>query len=53
MNLLNAPSWKKNCRLFHVLAPFFFTASQIELDYYRQKVNVRVASQVTEQLTEN
>ena len=43
MNLLNVPSWKKICRLFHVLASFFFTTTETELDYYRQKVNVRVA----------
>ena len=53
MNLLDVPSRKKICRLFHVLAPFFFTVSETELDYYRQNVNVRVVSWVTEQLTEN
>ena len=31
------------CRLFHVLARFLFFTSEIERDYYHQKVNVRVA----------
>ena len=53
MNLLNVTSWKNFFRLFLVLAPFFFTISETELDYYRQNVNVRVVSQVTEQFTEN
>ena len=53
MNLLNVTSWKKIFTLFLVLAPFFFTISETELDYYRQNVNVRVASRVTEQFTEN
>ena len=35
-------------RLFHVLTQFLFTASETELDYYHQKVNVRVASRVAE-----
>ena len=52
-NLLNVTSWKKFFRLFLVLAPFFFTISETELDYYRQNVNVRVVSRVTEQFTEN
>ena len=33
-------------RLFHVLPQFPFTASETELDYYYQKVNVRVAEQL-------
>ena len=37
-------------RLFHVLPQFPFTASETELDYYYQKVNVRVDSRVAEQL---
>ena len=44
---------EKIFRLFLVLAPFFFTISETELDYYRQNVNVRVVSRVTEQFTEN
>ena len=36
-------------RLFHVFAQFLFITSETELDYYHQKVNVRVASQVVEQ----
>ena len=31
-------------KLFHFLPQFFFTTSETELDYYHQKVNVRVAS---------
>ena len=37
-------------RPFHVLAQFLFTTSKTELDYYHQKVIVRVASQVVERL---
>ena len=36
------------CRLFHVLAQFLLTASETELDYYHQEMNIRVASRVTE-----
>ena len=32
------------CRLFPVLAQCFFTTSKTELNYYHQKVNIRVAS---------
>ena len=35
-------------RLFHVLAQLFFTKSDMELDYYHEKLNVRVASKVVE-----
>ena len=35
-------------RLSRVLAHYLFTTSEMELDYYHQHVNVRVASQVTE-----
>ena len=38
------------CRLFHFLAKFFFTTNETELDYYHQKLNVRVASRVSERL---
>ena len=31
------------CRFFHVSAQFRFATSEAELDYYHQKVNVRVA----------
>ena len=41
---------QNTCRLFRFLAQFVFTTSETELDYYQQKVNVRDASQVTEQL---
>ena len=37
-------------RLFHFLAEFLFTTSETEVDYYHQKVNVRVASRVAEEL---
>ena len=37
-------------RLFHFLAQFLFTTSETELDYYHQKMNVRVASRVAERL---
>ena len=42
--------WQNIGRLFRVLAKFIFTTSAMELDYYHQKVNVRVASQVAERL---
>ena len=35
---------------FHVLAQLFFTTSETKLDYYHQKVNLRVASWVTERV---
>ena len=38
------------CRLFHFLVQFFFTTTETELNYYHQKVNVQVASQVAEDL---
>ena len=38
------------CKLFHVLAQFLLTTREMELDYYRKKANVRVASRVTERL---
>ena len=43
--------WKYNfgqniCRLFHVLAQFAFTTTETELEYYCQKVNVRVAERL-------
>ena len=41
---------KKIWRFFHVLAQFFFTTSETELDHYHQKANIRVASQVSERL---
>ena len=37
------------CRLFHVLAQFLFYTSEMELDYYHQKVNVRVILRVSKQ----
>ena len=36
-------------RLFHVLALFLFTTSEMALDYYNKKVNARVALRFTEQ----
>ena len=41
---------QKICRLFHFLAQLVFTTSEMELDYYHQKVNVRVASRIAEWL---
>ena len=38
------------CRLFHFLAQLSFTTSETELDYYNQKVSVRVVSLISEQL---
>ena len=37
-------------RLFHLLAQLVFTASETDVDYYHQKVNLRVASRVVERL---
>lgn len=34
---------KKICGLFHVSAQFLLTRSKKELEYYPQKVNIRVA----------
>ena len=36
------------CRLFQFLEQFFFTTSEMDLDYYHQKVSVQVASRVAE-----
>ena len=38
------------CRLFHFVAQLVFTTSETELDYYHQKVNIRVSSRVVERL---
>ena len=38
------------CRLFHVLTQLLFSTSETELDYYHQKMKLRVASQVAEGL---
>ena len=38
------------CGLVHFLAQLLFTISETKLDYYHQKVNVRVASRVAERL---
>ena len=38
------------CRLFLILAQFYFTTSKTELDYYHQKVSARVASRVAKRL---
>ena len=32
---------------FHVLAQFLFTTSERELNYYKEKVNIRFASQIS------
>ena len=34
------------CRLFHLLAQYFFTTSETELDFYHQKVSARVAERL-------
>ena len=39
---------KSICRLLHILAQFSFATSQKELDYYHQKMSIRVAAQVAE-----
>ena len=36
------------CRPFHVFAQFLLTTSESELDYYHQKMNVRVATRDVE-----
>ena len=41
---------QNNCRLFHVLAQLPFNPSERELVYYQERVNVRVASRVSERL---
>ena len=48
--ILYMQSGQNICRLFQVLAQLFFTATKTELDSYRQKVSVRVASRVAERL---
>ena len=35
---------------FHILAQIPFTTSELEIDYYYQKVNVPVVSRLVEQL---
>ena len=46
-NLLNVAILDKAfADFFHVLAQFPFMISEAELDYYHQKVNVRVAESV-------
>ena len=41
-----AYSQQNVCRLFQILAQFTFTKNEAELDYYHQKVNARVVSQI-------
>ena len=43
-------SWTNICRRFHVLEKFLFTTSEMELDYYKQKENVRVVSRTAKRL---
>ena len=38
------------CRSFHVLVKSAFRTSELELNYYHQKVNIRVPSRVVEWL---
>ena len=40
---------QKNCRLRQFLAQFLFTKSETKLDYYHQKMKLRVVSQVAKQ----
>ena len=40
--------WQKNCRFFWVLGQFLFTVSETELDYYHQKVKIKITSQVAD-----
>ena len=47
VKIFTLQSWTKHLETF---LPFFFTTSETELDYYYQKVNVRVASRVDERL---
>ena len=35
-------------RFFHFLAQYFLTTTETDLDYYHQKVSVRVASRVAD-----
>ena len=37
-------------QIFHFVTQFLFTIDETELDYYHQKVNIRVASQVAKRL---
>ena len=39
------------CRIFHILAQSLFTISETGLDYYHQKMNVRVPKRVAKRLT--
>ena len=41
---------KYTCRHFQILAQFSFTTGERELDYYHQKVNIRVAPRVAKRL---
>ena len=47
---MNQQSWTKHLETFSLFSTFFFTTSGTELGCYHQKVNVRVVSQVPEQL---
>ena len=38
------------CRIFHVFVQFLLTTSDMELDFYHQKVDMRVASRVAQGL---
>ena len=42
-------SWKKHCRIFHILAQFLLSINEREIHYYLQRVSIRVASQVAKQ----
>ena len=41
---------QNNCRFFHVLAHFYLTRCETELELYLQKVNIRVNQRVPERI---
>ena len=53
LKITNSNFGQNICGLFYFLAQSIFTASEIKLNYYHQKVNVRVASQEIRKFQEN
>ena len=41
---------KNICGIFYFLTKFSFTTNKTEIDYYHQRVNIPIASQVAERL---
>ena len=41
---------KNTWRLFHILEQFSLNTSEKKLDYYNQKVNIRISSRVAQRL---